>query len=339
LAGVAAVVALSLAACGGSKSGSGSVTDAASDTPAATSSAPPSSTPPRPPAVLDPLTGGKFSTNRVLAVKIDDTENGRPQFGLDEANIVYVEQVEGGLTRLIAVFHTSFPNQIGPVRSVRANDPQVLGAYGAIGFAASGGGGDSLPTLDASPLVSTIHDRGGPGFFMDYDRSMPYNTMLNPNDLPAKFGAGARPIGFTWSPSTAQAAAAPAGTTLHTVVGGTDVNFAYLAGTGRYLRTIGGVSQQAADGKLITTPNVIVQFCVGYTNPNDVDVDGNPGHFTKTIGHGKVVVFRNGHAITGTWTRGSNTAGTTLTAANGAPIALAPGGAWVLLVTNGTVLN
>ena len=64
---------------------------------------------PKPPAG-NPLTGvGKPSSNGVVAVKIDDTANGRPQMNLDKADIVYIEQVEGGLTRLLAIYNTQLP--------------------------------------------------------------------------------------------------------------------------------------------------------------------------------------------------------------------------------------
>ena len=136
-----------------------------------------------------------------------------------------------------------------------------------------------------------------------------------------------------------QLAHAPSGTSLHTVIGGTGVDFAWDAAAGRYYRIVDGSPQHAADGVLLTTPNVIVQFCVGYTNPNDVDVAGNPGHFTKTVGSGKVVVYRNGRQVVGTWSRPSAKAGTVLKDAKGRPIPLNPGGAWVLLVTNGAPLS
>ena len=74
-----------------------------------------------------------------MAVKIDDTGNGRPQRGVDLADIVYIEQAEGGLSRLIAVFATNKP-VVEPVRSVRASDPELLSQYGPITLVASRNG-------------------------------------------------------------------------------------------------------------------------------------------------------------------------------------------------------
>jgi hypothetical protein len=75
----------------------------------------------------------------VYGVKIDDTATARPQLGISSADIVYVEQVEGGLTRLLAVFGSTLPAQVGPLRSVRASDTQILAQYGPVGLAFSGG--------------------------------------------------------------------------------------------------------------------------------------------------------------------------------------------------------
>ncbi|MEN3356517.1 MAG: hypothetical protein V7637_499, partial [Mycobacteriales bacterium] len=107
---------------------------AAPAAPATTTLAIPTTTPapkpaPKPPAT-NPLTGRPgVPRGPVLAVKIDNTSAGRPQLGLDSADVVYVEQVEGGATRLVAVFASRYPGQVGPVRSVRNGDPELLSAY------------------------------------------------------------------------------------------------------------------------------------------------------------------------------------------------------------------
>jgi hypothetical protein len=331
---------LAVAACGGSHKKKQASTSAV----VATTPPPATSPAPKPkPAKTDPLTGGKPSGNPVVAAKIDDTSDGRPQVNIDKANVVYIEQVEGGLTRLVAVFHTVLPS-VEPVRSVRANDPELLSQYGAIGFVASGGGGDALPALDRSVLKASINDRGGPGFSRDPARA---NVGQGDENLAANLqsvaagvhAAHAKSIGWTWAAHTSLLAGAPAATSLRTVVGGTTVQFNWSAKQGRYVRLIDGAVQHAADGSTVQTPNVIVQFCQGYTNPADVDQAGNPGHFTKSIGHDKVFVYRNGHRIAGTWTRTSVGTGTVLMDLHHRPIPLAPGGAWVVLVTDGAPLS
>lgn len=71
-------------------------------------------------------------------VKIDDTPPAHPQAGLEDADVVYIEQVEGGLTRLAAVFSSNIPTVIGPVRSARISDIEILKQFGRVAFAYSG---------------------------------------------------------------------------------------------------------------------------------------------------------------------------------------------------------
>jgi hypothetical protein len=328
-----ATIPLVLAACGGGGGHKKPTPTPTPTTPTPTSSSP---SPTPTPAPVNPFTGAKPSANAVIAVKIDDTGNGRPQVNIDKADVVYVEQVEGGLTRLLAVFNTTLPT-VEAVRSVRSSDPELMAQYGPVGFVASGGGGDSLQVLDRSSLKSSINDRGGPGFARDGNRGAPYNLTANLAAVAAALKpAHAKSIGWTFG---ALPATAGSGSHVNTLVGSTAVNFVWDAARGRYVRLIGGVQQHAADGALIGTPNVIVQFCKVVPHPGDVDVVGNVAQYTETIGKGRVVVFRNGKQISGTWSRPTAGAGTQLLGKDGKPIPLAPGGAWVLLVATNAPLS
>ncbi len=346
VSGAAAGVALLLllTACGGSSkpkqttapSTSAPSTEAVpSDTPT------PSPTPSATPVAVNPLTGlPGVPAGPVVAVKIDDTGNGRPQRGIDLADIVYIEQAEGGLSRLVAVFATNKPT-VEPVRSTRTSDPELLLQYGPIVLVASGGGGQSLPTLYRSGLSAMIDDRGDVGFNRDNNRNAPYNLTANLATMSAKNpkAGGAKSIGFTWSADTSGLGVDPAATTFQTKVGGTVVQFKSDATTGKWDRLINGTIQHAADGTTVAATNVIVEFCQVTSDRSDIDVDGNPSQYTHSVGSGKVSVFRNGHRIDGTWSRASTAAGTTLTDSTGAPIALAPGNTWVVLATAGTALT
>lgn len=290
---------------------------------------------PVPPAV-NPLTGiGKPPTGPVLAVKIDDTENGRPPVGLDKADVIYIEQAEGGLTRMVAVFGTHKP-LVEPVRSVRASDAELLSQYGPITLVASGGGGDSLSTLDRSIVKGVINDRGGPGFSRDGGRPAPYNLQSNLAQVAAAVKTGgSKNVGFNWAAADPQATKAPVANTINTVVGSTAVTFAWKAGLHRYVRTIGGATLAAADGVPIATPNVLVQLCRVSVNPGDVDVMGNPSQFTHSVGSGRAVLFRNGKRIEGKWSRTSAGAPTRFTDLAGKPLLFALGGVIVVMGTTG----
>lgn len=283
--------------------------------------------------------GGKPSRNGVVAVKIDDTGNGRPQRNIDKADVVYIEEVEGGLTRLAVVFNTTLP-VVESVRSTRPADPELLSQYGKIAYAASGGARVPLRILDRSYLKSTINDRGGPGFQRDSNRPAPYNLTANLATIAKVLRAPrARNVGFTWSYSQAQLAGAASAKDVRTVVGATPIEFRYDATTHRYTRYIDGTPQRTAAGTLITTPNVLVQFCKVEVFTQDRDVNGNPNQFTHTLGSGKIVLFRDGRRVSGTWKRAALSSGTTLVNAKGQKLLFRPGGTWVVLTRTGAPLS
>ena len=105
------------------------------------------------------LSGREGVDGQVLAVKIDDTNSAHPQIGLENADVVYIEQVEGGLTRLAAIFSSTIPVRIGPVRSARISDIDILSQYGRVAFAYSGAQRKLLPVIAAANLedLSLIH--------------------------------------------------------------------------------------------------------------------------------------------------------------------------------------
>jgi hypothetical protein len=297
----------------------------------------PTTTAPPPVAATDPLNGGKPSSNPVFAVKVADTVEARPQVNIDKADIVYVEQVEGGLTRLAAVFHSTIPSQVEPVRSVRPQDMDLLQQYGPIGFVASGGNSKALRAVRASKFAVSMEDFGSSGFHRDGNRSAPYNVVANLTKM--KKGSKAKSIGWTFNAAGSGAAGATKATAIHTRVGGTPVDFEYFAATQRWVRTYHGSPDRTSTGVAISAQNVIVQFCDGYADGGNRDAAGNPVWYTITKGTGKVAVFRDGQRIDGTWSRAKYADGTSLRDAQGHPIALKPGRTWVLLVTKGTALS
>ncbi|HEU5269730.1 MAG TPA: DUF3048 domain-containing protein, partial [Jatrophihabitans sp.] len=152
LGGIALVLVLVLAVsgCHSSKKKSAAPSTSQASSSASASPTPTPTTPAKPTARVNPLTGvGPAPSGPILAVKVDDTANGRPSRGIDQADVIYIEQAEGGLTRMVAVFGTHRP-VVEAVRSVRASDAELLAQYGPIALIASGGGGDSISTLNRS---------------------------------------------------------------------------------------------------------------------------------------------------------------------------------------------
>lgn len=327
---VVVTAGLVLTACGGKKKESNQTS--ASVKPSTSTSTPAPKPTPKPAAKVNPLTGiGAPPGGPVIGVKVDDTANGRPPIGLEKADVIYIEQVEGGLTRMLAVFATHKPT-VEPVRSVRASDCELLRQYGRVILVASGGGGQSLPTLDRSGLVGVINDRGGAGFSRDYNRVAPYNLS---SDLAAVSrlvkGEGSRDVGFTWSKTDARLAKARAGLAVHATVGSTPVTYEWNTRLQRYVRMIDGSALTAASGTPISTANVLLQFGQVRADPTDVDVMGNVSHYTKTVGNGRVVLFRDGKRIDGKWSRPRADAPTRYTDMYGKPLLFELGGVNVIL--------
>lgn len=327
-----AVGALTATAIGGcSSDAKPKAAPAASTTATATAAPTPSTT-----AAVNPLTGVGVSPNGpVIAVKIDDTAAGRPSLGLEKADVIYIEEAEGGLSRMVAVFASAKP-KVRAVRSVRSSDSELLGQYGRIIVVASGGGGNSLQDLDRSSLHGVINDRGQVGFFRDHSRPAPYNVVSDLARVSAAVKAdGVRNVGFTWAADDPRLAGAKSAPTVNTRVGSTSVGFVWDAKLARYVRTVAGRRVLTASGAPVAKPNVLVQFCQINADRSDVDVNGNPSAFTKSIGSGRVVLFRNGKRIEGKWSRRSIGAPTTFTDAVGKPLLFAPGGTFVALVRLG----
>lgn len=307
------------------------------------SSATPTPKPKPKPAPKNPLTGiGGVPANPVIAVKIDDTAPGRPQRNIDLADVVYIEAVEGGLTRLAAVYATHMPT-VGYVRSTRPSDPDLLLQYGKITEAYSGGAHDSLPRVHKSGITSWSNDAGAPYYFRaPHANDHGYiNLALDLGKVSKKTKTPrAKSIGWTFNPSLAGLPATTA-TNIQTVVrgsnsAGTGVQFRYDAKLRKYVRYIDGARQTAADGKPVAAANVIVQQCKVVAHPADTDVNGNPSQFTYTVGTGTVSVFRQGKRINGTWSRPKLDSGTTLRTTAGKALPLNPGNTWVVLATKTT---
>jgi len=323
---VLAVGALAASAVGGCSSGTKPKAVSSTSTQVPTSTA----------AATNPLTGMGTSPNGpVIAVKLDDTPAGRPSLGLEKADVIYIEEVEGGLSRMVAVFASAKP-KVRAVRSIRSSDPELLGQYGKIVVVASGGGHKALQVLDASTLHSVLNDRGQVGFFRDRSRPGPYNLV---SDL-ARVGAvtkadGVRNVGFTWAARDPRLVGGEPALTVSTRVGFTPVGFVWDAKLARYVRTVDGRRILTGSGVPLAKPNVLVQFCQVKADPTDHDVNKNPTMFTKSVGSGRVVLFRNGKRIEGTWSRPSIGAPTTFADAAGKPLLFAPGGTFVALVRLG----
>ena len=130
------------------------------------------------------FTGLAGDNKQILVVKIDDTNAAHPQIGVESADVVYVEQVEGGLTRLAAIYTSKLPPLIGPIRSARISDIELLAQFGRVGFAYSGAQSKMRPVIAAANLENLSAERNPPSIYgKDPNRPGPVDMILKPDLL------------------------------------------------------------------------------------------------------------------------------------------------------------
>jgi hypothetical protein len=300
-------------------------------TPSPTPAPPPAPEPPPPPPATDPLTGGPLVQGPVVAVKIDNTSAGLPQYGVAGADIVYVEQVEGGLTRLMSVFHTNLPAEVGAVRSVRTTDAELLPVFGTPALVFSGGAGVPLDAQAATPTIAISEDGGGPGFWRSDSASAPYNLHSNLQTVVGSVSGISQPnnIGLVFAAADPRVDAAPPATALSVQYQAARLEFTAEGGGYRLIRN--GEGETDAEGAPIVTDNVVFQD-VAFEPDGEFDSVGSPSFISHTVGNGTFTLFRDGHAIAGTWSRPAPDQPTQYLDAAGQPVPFKPGKTWVALV-------
>ncbi len=308
-------------------------------TPTPTPTPTPTSTPP---PLTSPLTGlsvtDEVSTHRVVAVKIDNAPEARPQTGLGAAGVVYEHLTEGSVTRYTAFFHDSELEQVGPIRSARFVDRELVQQFDAL-FGHVGGSPPVLRDLRPAPVADMdqfYFDEVRP-YFRIRSRPSPFNMYAS---LPAlrEFGSARHPgrrevegLGFyRVEPELGKVRAlvVPAGP--RTLFQST---YKFRPATRRWIRSIGGVLDiDVATGNAIGPENVIIQRVPMRVTEFEEDSFGNRSLWIGTTGEGDATIFRDGLRIECRWRRTTATDVTRFETGNGVPILLRPGHTWVHLI-------
>jgi hypothetical protein len=302
-------------------------------------------TPPPPPPVYWPLTGlesGQVAAHPALAVKIENSVDARPQTGLDSADMVWEEVVEGGITRYVAVFHSTLPPEIGPIRSVRPMDPAIAAPLGGL-LAFSGGQRPFVAAVADARLQVVSHDAGSPGFYRLRSRSAPHNVYADPAVLLAQADArhqAAPGPQFQFAAPGQVATAAAAGTPTNVVElklsGVSRPTWTWSQAAGAWLRSEGAEPAVGADGIPLRATNVVVLRVSIDNDTGFSDPAGNPVPETRLVGWGEALLATGGRTVPVTWTKNAITSAVVLTGADGRPAQLAPGNTWVELVPTAT---
>ncbi|MGY1722796.1 DUF3048 domain-containing protein [Blastococcus sp. SYSU DS0533] len=301
----------------------------------------PAPPPPPPPPVLWPLTGldsaGAYAERPALAVKIENSVDARPQTGLNAADLVWEQVVEGGIPRFVAVYHSTVPGEIGPVRSVRPMDPAIAAPLRGV-FAFSGGQRPYVDAVAAAGLQVVSRDSGAVGFHRVAGRPAPHDVHADPHALLAQADAAHRaapPGQFLMAADGAHASAvltgAPTAVVDLKLSGISRPSWTWSRPDGRWVRAEAGTPAVEADGTPLRATNVVVMR-VEVVNTSATDPAGNPVPETVMVGGGEALVATGGKALAATWAKGSAADPVALTGPDGNPVLLAPGTTWVELV-------
>ncbi len=328
LLAVTALAAAGIAACSG---GGGGVEKAQAKKPSPETTT--TTTAPPPPPPVAPLTGvvdasGAALTRPVLNVKIENAPEARPQAGLEQADVVYEEVVEGGITRFLVLYNSIVPDVVGPIRSVRDMDPYIVWPLGGV-FAYSGGAPGPDAAIREAPVNPVDESATGTAMFRDGGRAAPHNLFGSGQAL---FDRGGQPV----PPPALFTYLAPGVTIVGEAVlaarvgfqAGYDPTWTYDPPTNTWKRSYGLDPFVTASGAQVAPVNVVVQFIEypGYSQGN-------------TVGGGDAWVFSGGQLVRGKWLRGSREEITYFVDAAGQPMKLTPGPTWVELVPIGAPVD
>jgi len=281
--------------------------------------------------VLAPLTGAPgdpAALDRcVVTVKIDNTQAARPQSGLDVADVVYEEVVEGGITRLAAMFNGRAPDRVGPVRSVRKTDQSLVRPVGGV-FAYSGGAPYAVASIATAPVVRLDETAAGDLMLRDGARQAPHNLYARVDAMYGRCGPKVPPPPlFAYRPrGVTPTRGVPVTSAVVGFRSGFAVTWTWDPGRRAFARSIFGAPDSVESGTPITPRNVVVMWA-RYTG----GTASGFGAEAELTGTGRLLVLTGGRRIEGSWTRPDPDRPARLLDANGSEILLSRGQTWVEL--------
>jgi hypothetical protein len=279
-----------------------------------------------------PLTGLKVSAGKtsaldhpVLVAKMDNTFSSQPQVGLSKADMVVEELVEGGLTRLAAFYYSEIPDNVGPIRSMRASDIDVVSPVHA-SMVTSGAAGRTIARIKGAKIP--FYGEGTKGMYRSSDRAAPYNLLVHLNEVAkaAKAKATTPPDYFQWG----NGQDLPKGIKVTTISaqfsGGHTTQWKFENGSYHNLNS------NAPQGDQFPATNVIVlrvrEGDAGYLDPA-----GNHVPETLFTGTGNALLFHDGRMIAANWKKGkAATSRVSLTTKKGQKLHVPAGHTWIELV-------
>lgn len=345
LAGALALVAV--AGCAPATSTSGPQTTVSIKAEPSAAALPPAPEDPRP-EVIWPLTGQdaegatEGALNRpALAIKIENSAAARPQENLDKADVVVEEYVESGISRLVAVFHSQYPESVGPIRSMRPMDKNIAGPFdGPLVF--SGAQGRFIDDAAASGMKLIAQDVGSGGFYRSSGRAAPHNLYGYPQRFAEQSGGSPAP-GEQWEwafpaeTATAQTDGTAASHIDISMSGYSQPDWRWDAGRELWMRSEGSSPHVTSAGTQLSATNVVMLW---------VDVQYTSGDAKSSVPEtmlagrgGSGYVASGDKYIPVTWSKGGMRDAIVLKDGAGEEISLMPGQTWIELIPNANTVG
>jgi hypothetical protein len=281
--------------------------------------------------------------NQILVVKIDDTNAAHPQIGVEDADVVYVEQVEGGLTRLAAVYTSKLPPLIGPIRSARISDLELLAQFGRVGFAYSGAQSKMRPVIEAANLENLSAERNPPSIYgKDPNRPGPVDMILKPDLLLARANSNPKIQIDSPTVSVFPFGKAPKGETNTATAKvkwpSAKYELRWDAIAEKWLIYFNDKPNVTASGEQLFADTAIIQI-VSITPSIYGDKFGEITPFSKTTGTGKAVMLRDGFSYQINWQRDAEIDLTKWQTLDGEVANFKPGRTWIFLTDQAPILT
>jgi hypothetical protein len=281
------------------------------------------------PSPLSGLPGG--GGKPVVMVKYGNARPDRPHYGLNQADLIYVEEVEWGLTRIAAMFNSKFPNVAGPTRSARISDLEIQEQFEKPGLVYSGANDVLLKAVRRSNSVSMSPSERSAFYYRNLSKQAPHNQLVRLSSMMAKETevAAVNDIGFIFDRTAPEGGKRTrsfrASWPSSRVAGVWD-------GNAWVISMDGSVHRDAQNRGLLTPKTVVIQL-VEQRETKFGDRFGGKTPLVKTVGSGRAYVLRNGNSFEVDWLRPTKESGTSFTM-NGVPLAFDVGQVMILLVNS-----
>lgn len=334
---LACVSSFLMVSCGGGSESVDSVpASSTTSTIAATSSTTATTNPVAGPVM--PLTGlpmadGVLALRPAIVVKVDNHPDARPQTGLNQADIVFEENVEA-LTRFALVFHSQGSDPVGPIRSGRTQDINLLSSLNGVLFVWSGGNKGVTAAVKSSNFVNMSASAAGKGsgFFRSDDKKAPHNLYTNTSDIwTVGAGRGGTPLPqFSYSTDPSSNSGVDVVGVKLRMDGSMKASWEWDADKRAFARRHDAKVHLDSNGEQVTTENLLVltvEYKISAANKKSPEA--------QTTGTGVAWVLQQGKITQGTWTRADKMDPWTLTDETGEPILLTPGRTFVELIRKG----